>query len=121
MGRAATIDLGGDLWEAAQASGVPYAELACLARSLGTGASLSVEPGACVVDYGPAGRVRYPVGWLPTAEAFDCLTETSALGRVREELGRRIEQERAREASEILRRAGVLGGHGLGEGGGEAS
>lgn len=54
------------------------------------------------------------------AAAFDCLTETSALGCVREELGRRVEQERAREASEILRRAGVLGGHGLGEGGGEA-
>lgn len=53
------------------------------------------------------------------AAALDCLTETSALGCVREELARRIEQERAREATEILRRAGVLGGHGYGEGGGE--
>lgn len=54
------------------------------------------------------------------AAAFDCLTETSALGCVREELARRIDAERAREATEILRRAGVLGGHGCGEGGGEA-
>ena len=71
MARAETpkVDLGGDLFEAAQASGAPYAELACLARSLGTGASLSVELGACVVDYGAAGRVRYPFGWLPAAEA----------------------------------------------------
>lgn len=87
MATAQALDLGGDLWDVAEAAGVPYAELACLARSLGRGATLRVEPGACVVEY-PAGPVRFAAGWL--------------------------------EGAEILRRAGLLGGHGLGEGGGEA-